>query len=605
MKSLSLKLQIILAVTIGIVLLAAVNSLFQVRESSRLLSAELDSLAADANREFSNLLNGELSRLSLTIESLLTDDAAVAAFAGGDRASLARRHGDLFQRMRDVYGIAQYQWHVPPATSFYRFHAPETFDDDLSAFRATVVATNRGQQPVRGLEVGRGGPGVRIVYPVNHAGRHVGSVELGGSINGLLQLLQDNLGIEYAVGIRPEIFTAAGRLADGSDDIVKNGLQFYRFSSDSARALLQQVNQTSGVVDFGAARLALSTIEMTDYQNRPIGTILVAADVTEMVSAQRNQLISSLLVSLLIMAVVLSVIIWITVQSMRPLNTAIDVTSRVAQGDCSMQVKVERDDEAGRVLKSVGVMIEQLRATIAQIRSISEAVTTGSSELAQGAASLATGSTEQASSVEEVSASVEQMSANIRQTSDNAAETERISLQTATSAERGGDAVKRTVEAMREISQKIHIIDDIAYQTNLLALNAAIEAARAGEQGKGFAVVAGEVRKLAERSQIAAKEIGDVASGSVQLAEQAGQMISGILPEIRRTAELVQQITVASAEQDTGARQINDALGQLNLVVQQNASSSEEMAAMAEELSAQAEQLEKAVSFFSIDPASS
>ncbi|NDY95373.1 methyl-accepting chemotaxis protein [Wenzhouxiangella limi] len=601
MKAASLKFKIILAVTVGIVVLAATNSFFQIREANRLLALEVEALADTANQEFSNLLSGELSRLSLAIESLLTDDQAVAAFAERDRATLAERHADLYQRMRNEYGIAQYQWHVPPATSFYRFHSPDNFDDDLSAFRATVIAANRDQRPIRGLEVGRGGPGVRIVYPVTHRGQHVGSVELGGSVNGLLQQLEENLGIFYAVGIDPAIFRNAGRFADGTEDLMRDGLQYYRFSSDQARTLLEQSEDLSGVSEFEDARIALSTIELRDYQDQVIGQIVVGSDVSALVSAQRGQMIASVLTSLLIMAIVLTVIVWITVRALRPLDEVIDITGRIARGDCSMTVQSDRHDEAGRVLQSVGVMTEQLRTTIGEIRTVSASVSDGSGELSQGAATLAQGSTEQASSVEEVSASIEQMSASIHQTSDNAAETERISLQTATSAEKGGEAVSRTVVAMREISEKIHIIDDIAYQTNLLALNAAIEAARAGEQGKGFAVVAGEVRKLAERSQVAAREIGEVASGSVELAEEAGKMINSILPEIRRTAELVQQISAASNEQDSGARQITDGLSQLNEVVQQNASSSEQMAAMAEALSAHAEQLKRAISFFSID----
>jgi len=601
MNTSSLKFKIIIAVSLGIIILAAANTTFQLREGNRQLDQAVNALAASANQEFTKLLNGELSRLSLAIESLLQDNQAVSAFAQRDRETLLARHADLYQRMRDDYDVAQYQWHVPPATSFLRFHRPERFDDDLSEFRATVVGTNRNQRPVRGLEVGRGGPGVRIVYPVFQNANHLGSVELGGSINGLLQQLETNLGISFSVGIDPDVFRAAGRFADGNEDLMRDGLQYYRFSSDSARLLLEQTEDLEGVVDFEDSQIALSTIELLDYQDQQIGQIVVGSDVSELVAGQRSQMITSIFTSLLIMAAVLAVVIWITVRALRPLDEVIDITTRIAKGDCSMEVKSSRNDEVGRVLQSVGVMIEQLRKTIGEITTVSASVSDGSGELSQGAATLAQGSTEQASSVEEVSASIEQMSASIHQTSDNAAETERISQQTAASAEKGGEAVSRTVKAMREISEKISIIDDIAYQTNLLALNAAIEAARAGEQGKGFAVVAGEVRKLAERSQIAAHEIGEVASGSVGLAEEAGKMINSILPEIHRTAELVQQISAASGEQDSGARQISEGLSQLNQVVQQNASSSEQMAAMAEALSAHADQLKRAISFFSIN----
>ncbi|HMA98377.1 MAG TPA: cache domain-containing protein, partial [Wenzhouxiangella sp.] len=285
MKTSSLKFKIIVAVSLGIIVLAASNTFFQIREADRQLDQAVQGLADGANQEFSNLLTGELSRLSLAIESLLKDEQAVAAFARRDRESLAQRHAELYDRMRNEYGIAQYHWHVPPATSFFRFHNTANFDDDLSGFRATVVATNRNQQPIRGLEVGRGGPGVRIVYPVFYEGDHQGSVEMGGSINSLLQRLEDNLGIFYAVGIDPDIFRAVGRFADGTEDVLRDGLQYYRFSSDQARLLTEQAESLSGVTDFEETQVALSTIELLDYQDRQIGQIVVGADISALMSA--------------------------------------------------------------------------------------------------------------------------------------------------------------------------------------------------------------------------------------------------------------------------------------------------------------------------------
>ncbi|MHB1400754.1 MAG: methyl-accepting chemotaxis protein, partial [Trichloromonadaceae bacterium] len=211
------------------------------------------------------------------------------------------------------------------------------------------------------------------------------------------------------------------------------------------------------------------------------------------------------------------------------------------------------------------------------------------------------GATEQAASAEEASSSMEQMAANIRQNADNALQTEKIAVKSAADAQAGGQAVAQTVSAMKEIAGKISIIEEIARQTNLLALNAAIEAARAGEHGKGFAVVASEVRKLAERSQLAAAEISQLSGSSVEVAEKAGAMLVRMVPDIQRTAELVQEIAAASKEQDTGAEQVNKAIQQLDQVIQQNASASEEMASTAEELSGQAEQLQHTIAFFKVD----
>jgi methyl-accepting chemotaxis protein len=211
------------------------------------------------------------------------------------------------------------------------------------------------------------------------------------------------------------------------------------------------------------------------------------------------------------------------------------------------------------------------------------------------------GATEQAASAEEASSSIEEMVANIRQNADNAMQTEKIAIQSSEKGSEGGTAVQATVAAMQEIAGKIQIVEEIARQTNLLALNAAIEAARAGEHGKGFAVVAAEVRKLAERSQQAAGEISELSSNSVDIAEQAGNMLEIIVPDIQRTAELVQEISAASKEQDAGAEQINQSIQQLDQVIQKNAAATEEMASTSEELSAQAEHLQQMVAVFKLD----
>jgi methyl-accepting chemotaxis protein len=213
---------------------------------------------------------------------------------------------------------------------------------------------------------------------------------------------------------------------------------------------------------------------------------------------------------------------------------------------------------------------------------------------------MSQGTTEQAASTEEASSSIEEMNATIRQNADNAMQTEKIAQKSANDAQESGAAVADAVTAMKQIAEKIGIIEEIARQTNLLALNAAIEAARAGEHGKGFAVVAAEVRKLAERSQTAAAEISQLSGSSVDVAERAGSMLAKLVPDIQKTAELVQEISASSKEQAGGADQINGAIQQLNQVVQQNAGAAEEMSSTAEELASQADQLQTTVAFFKV-----
>jgi methyl-accepting chemotaxis protein len=274
------------------------------------------------------------------------------------------------------------------------------------------------------------------------------------------------------------------------------------------------------------------------------------------------------------------------------------IAERIASGDLAISF------EPGRVeLGAYGSMKRMANKLIEVVTGVQTAVShvaTGSNQISSSAQTLSQGSTEQASSTEEVSASMEEMGASIRQNSDNARQTESISRTAADQAGEGGISVDHTVTAMKEIASRISIIEEIARQTNLLALNAAIEAARAGETGKGFAVVASEVRKLAERSQTAAAEIADLSSRSVMVAETAGSLIRQVVPAIRNTAELIQEIAASSAEQTSGTDQINSALTQLDQVVQQNAANSEELAAMAEELSGQAIRLSESVSFFKL-----
>ena len=275
------------------------------------------------------------------------------------------------------------------------------------------------------------------------------------------------------------------------------------------------------------------------------------------------------------------------------------IVRKVAAGDLTVNIDTRSGDSTS-MLASIRDMVATLADIITQVRSAADGLAAASEQVSSSASTLSQSATEQAAGVEQTSASTEELSATVTQNAENARITEDMATKSANEAQEGGGAVSETVEAMTQIAAKIGIIDDIAYQTNLLALNAAIEAARAGEHGRGFAVVAAEVRKLAERSQVAALEISGLAGNSVSRAQRAGTLLQSIVPSIRKTADLVQEIAAASGEQQGGLAQINSAISQLAQVTQTNAAASEELSATSEEMSAQAAQLQGLMQFFQV-----
>lgn len=309
----------------------------------------------------------------------------------------------------------------------------------------------------------------------------------------------------------------------------------------------------------------------------------------------------------IIVAVLIGILFFILVNSLisrnitRSLNKGVELASKIAGGDLRNTLDIDQKDEIGDLARALNEMVGNLKNIALSITEGANNVASASQQVGSATQQLSQGASEQASSAEEVSSSMEEMASNIQQNTDNSQQTEKIAINAAEGIGKVASAAQESLTSIRQISEKITIINDIAFQTNILALNAAVEAARAGEHGKGFAVVAAEVRKLAERSKVAADEINNLSKHSLQTTEDAGVLVNDIIPEIEKTAKLVQEISAASLEQNAGSDQINGAIQQLSQVTQQNAAASEEMATSSEELASQADQLRETISYFIID----
>ena len=377
---------------------------------------------------------------------------------------------------------------------------------------------------------------------------------------------------------------------------------------DETNRMRKIAEEKSSTGDFGIAA--------TDWFAMQTGKINLLKDVENSLSADLLKLTEELegaatagattytLVVLIVLGIAIGFALFVTQMVTSGLKQAVTAAQALSLGNLDIEIETNTNDELGVLLSAMKDMVQQLSRVINDVRVATESLASSSEEISQTASSLSSASSEQAASVEETSASLEEMTATIVQNTENAKVTNDTAQESSSRAIKGGDAVENTILAMQQIADRIGLIEDIAYKTNLLALNASIEAARAGEHGKGFAVVAEEVRKLAERSQTSAQEIVDLTKNSVEVANNAGDLIKAIVPEIQKTASLVQEISSSSDEQASNVNQLNGVMNDLDKIAQQNAASSEELASSAEEMSGQASSLQEAISFFKLSQAS-
>ena len=581
-----------------------------VKDWMSLRASSLDQIRVIADlkdQAFKSYLATYQSLGNLFLDAVLIDPDVSAAFAARDRGKLLALTMPLYKATKDEFRISQFQFHLPNAHSFLRLHSPAKFGDDLSSFRATVVAANAKKQAVSGLEVGVADLGFRVVRPVSDAaGNHVGTVEFGGGVDsGFIEKVSQGLSGSVLQGG----FAASICAVNLAGEYGLIGSNFEKKLGEDPAATVEKLQGKEMILE-NAGNSANAFYPLADYSGKSVGYLKFHFDIGPIIAARDAFFLRSFAVYAITLILIMAIVFYLVRRAVNlPLAATTNAVAAFSEGDFTLssnrtaEMKSIRShkDELGETAVALLEMRSSISTAAGDIRAVAGQVAIESRRMDETARDIAHGASTQAAAGEEVSASIEEMSASIKNTADNAEQTQGIVRKAASDAVEGGKSVARAVAAMKDIASRIGIVDEISRQTNLLALNAAIEAARAGESGKGFAVVAGEVRKLAERSREAAAEISSLAASSLEVSDSAGKIIEGLVPDIRKTADLVQEIAASSTEQYIGATQITNAVSQLEGVIQKNATASEELAGMSAELSQLSDSLVCAVGYFRTD----
>ncbi|MFO7938112.1 MAG: methyl-accepting chemotaxis protein, partial [Bacteroidales bacterium] len=611
-----LTLPLTLAVLAALLLIILISRNYLIQANEQNTNDIITSKISDLNNNISRMGDKALYAATICANLNFVEEAYMEYYQRNNLDSagqIIRANVDKINRAleRNLNTTPKIHYHLPPARSFVRAWSQKA-GDDLSSFRNTILQISQDHQPVKGIEVGRGGFVVRGIAPIaKPSGEYLGSIEVLLSLDNYLKVSKIRDDEEIAMFMHNDLLSiATGFLEQSSSNVTHQAQtvgnyiildktsEAFRLGNLSANEL----NQNSELSIFEQGKYKYGVYPIHDFSGKIIGKGVYQLDMSEFytaLSAMNTTIIGIGIAAMIVLVIIISMLIIRYVA--KPANRAMAFTEAIANGDLTANIDIHTKDEIGMLLSYMLSMRDRLKEIVTNIKSGTGNIAIASNEISSSSMQISDGATQQASSSEEASSSMEEMAANIQQNTDNAGQTEELAIRASKGVREGYSSTKTSSEAIATIADKIKIINDIAFQTNILALNAAVEAARAGEHGKGFAVVAAEVRKLAEKSKVAADEIVALAESGVNISQKAGTDLQELVPEIEKTTKLIQEISAASHEQNQGADQVNQAIQLLNQVTQQNAAEAEELATNSEELASQADQLKELVSFFKVD----
>ncbi|MBK8164858.1 MAG: HAMP domain-containing protein [bacterium] len=588
----SLQTHIMLGLAVAAVAAATVISLGTVRAERRRLAADL---AADTH-SFASLMAASVESatngMEMSLRMLLADPEIAGRFAAGDRQWLAERLVPLYEsKLKPEFGLTQLGLQDPATRSFFRVHQPKKFGDDLSGIRADVVRANAARSPVRGLEVGSFGPGLRVVLPVTHQGAHVGTIDAGASMQRIFADLGEEFGFEFALGIDRRVFENAKRKADPENDIVQGDLVFYEIKGDRARVAAGLELPKAGAFErerIEGRRVMRTVVPLADWSGKEIGVILLVKDVEEaLAAADAGALRSAGLIAAMLAAVMAGIAFMLRRRVLRPLLAMTEITGRLAAGDLHQRVSVKGGDEIARLGEALNGMADSLRDIIRQVNQGSEQIAGAAGELdarsedtvtgtrqaldlaqvvAASGESLRAGSQDIAASIQaitdrlnQVAAGITQMDATIHEIARSSSGASAVSRAAHEQVQAAAAVTRELAASSERITQIVDVITRIAGRTNLLALNATIEAASAGEAGRSFAVVANEVKELSLQTTTATNEVRQLIQA---VQEQIGSIVgrfAGIESSMSEVLNASHSIAAAVEEQSATSNEISSA----------------------------------------------